>query len=123
MHLDKIVLSLVRTYFHAVRISRLFRREEPMTDVNVGSLAPEFSLKGLDGKDYSLLSLREKGPVVVAFFKISCPVCQFTFPFLERLFKNYGGADVTFLGISQDDVKSSKDFVGELGITFPIALD
>ncbi len=86
-------------------------------------MAPGFSLKGLDGKDYSLHSLMKKGPVVAAFFKISCPVCQFTFPFLERLYKRYGGEGVTFLGISQDDARDTKDFVREFGVTFPMALD
>jgi cytochrome c biogenesis protein CcmG, thiol:disulfide interchange protein DsbE len=94
-----------------------------MTDINAGNRAPEFSLKGLDGKNYSLPSLLQEGPVVAAFFKISCPVCQFTFPFLERLFQRYGGGDVTFLGISQDDAKATKEFASEFGVTFPVVLD
>ncbi len=94
-----------------------------MTHINTGNTAPNFSLKGLDGKEYSLNSLMKKGPVVAAFFKVSCPVCQFTFPFLERLYKRYGGDDVTFLGISQDDARSTKEFVHEYGTTFPMALD
>jgi peroxiredoxin len=94
-----------------------------MTHVNVGTAAPVFSLKGLDGKDYSLPELLQKGPVVAAFFKISCPVCQFTFPFLERLYKKYGGDGVTFLGISQDDARATKEFAREYGVTFPMVLD
>ena len=94
-----------------------------MTHVNAGQTAPEFSLKGIDGKIYSLEELRRKGPVLAAFFKISCPVCQFTFPFLQRLYERYGNDDVTFLGISQDDAKASAGFAKQYGITFPIALD
>jgi len=94
-----------------------------MTHVNAGQAAPEFSLKGIDGKVYSLEELRRKGPVLAAFFKISCPVCQFTFPFLQRLYERYGNDDVTFLGISQDDAKASAGFAKQYGITFPIALD
>jgi peroxiredoxin len=94
-----------------------------MTNVNAGQTAPGFSLKGLDGKSYSLEALRPKGPVVAAFFKISCPVCQFTFPFLQRLSQRYGGDSVTFLGISQDDAKATAGFAREYGVTFPIALD
>jgi peroxiredoxin len=94
-----------------------------MTEVNAGNLAPSFSVKGLDGKSYSLSSMLQKGPLVAAFFKISCPVCQFTFPFLERLFKSYGGGDATFIGISQDDAKATKDFAHKFGVTFPMALD
>ena len=94
-----------------------------MTDLHSGNLAPDFSLAALDGKNYALRSLLRQGPVVAAFFKISCPVCQFTAPFLERLFQRYGGDGVTFLGISQDDAKASAKFASEFGITFPIALD
>jgi peroxiredoxin len=94
-----------------------------MTHIESGNMAPGFSLKGLDGTNYSLPSLMQKGLVVTAFFKISCPVCQFTFPFLERLYKRYGGDGVTFLGISQDDARDTKAFVKDYGVTFPMALD
>lgn len=94
-----------------------------MTHVNAGQTAPEFSLKGIDGKIYSLEELRRKGPVLAAFFKISCPVCQFTFPFLQRLYERYGSDDVTFVGIAQDDAKATAGFAKQYGITFPIALD
>ncbi|MEQ1474568.1 MAG: TlpA disulfide reductase family protein, partial [Candidatus Acidiferrum sp.] len=67
--------------------------------------------------------LLERGPVLVSFFKVSCPVCQFTFPFLERLYKRYGSEDITFLGISQDNAKASKEFADEYGVTFPVLLD
>jgi len=94
-----------------------------MTHVDAGRAAPGFTLKGLDGTMYSLSSLQQKGSVVAAFFKISCPVCQFTFPFLQRLYERYGSNDVTFLGISQDDAKATAGFAGQYGVTFPMALD
>ena len=94
-----------------------------MTDTLSGNSAPDFSLSGLDGKTYVLKSLLQKGLVVAAFFKISCPVCQFTAPFLERLFQRYGGNAVTFLGISQDDAKSTSKFAAEFGMSFPVAID
>jgi peroxiredoxin len=94
-----------------------------MTHIVAGNRAPGFSLKSLDGKEHSLNDLLQRGPVVAAFFKVSCPVCQFTFPFLERLHKRYGGDGVTFLGISQDDARDTKDFAKEFGVTFPMLLD
>src|SRR5271168_2972650 len=94
-----------------------------MTHIVAGNMAPEFSLKALDGKEYSLEKLMQQGPVVAAFFKVSCPVCQFTLPFLERLFKRYGGDGATFLGISQDDARDTKEFAKEFGVTFPMVLD
>lgn len=104
-------------------ISRILHSDGEMTHLDHGQAAPSFSLKDLDGKTYSLPALLEKGPVVAAFFKISCPVCQFTFPFLERLYQRHGGDSVTFLGISQDDAKATKTFASEYGVTFPMALD
>jgi len=97
--------------------------DEPMTHIVAGNMAPGFSLKSLDGKEYSLNDLLQRGPVVAAFFKISCPVCQFTLPFLERLYKRYGGNGVTFLGISQDDARDTRDFAKEFGVTFPMLID
>lgn len=105
------------------RLSRWAGSTEKMTNILVGHGAPDFSLKSLEGKEYSLKKLLERGPVLVSFFKVSCPVCQFTFPFLERLYKRYGSEEVTFLGISQDSPKASKEFADEYGVTFPVLLD
>jgi peroxiredoxin len=105
------------------RLSRWMGMEGTMTNIISGNKAPGFELKALDGKKYSLGKLIEQGPVVAAFFKISCPVCQFTFPFLERIYKRYGGDGVTFLGISQDGARATKDFAREFGVTFPMLLD
>jgi len=105
------------------RLSRWMGKQDHMTHIVAGNTAPGFSLKALDNKEYSLNTLLERGPVVAAFFKISCPVCQFTFPFLERLYKRYGGDAVTFLGISQDDPRSTNKFANEYGITFPVLID
>ena len=98
-------------------------KHEHMTHIVAGNTAPGFSLKALDNKEYSLSSLMQRGPVVAAFFKVSCPVCQFTFPFVERLHKRYGSDGVTFLGISQDDAHATTKFAKEYGITFSLLID
>ena len=105
------------------RLSRWIGTEEKMTNIVAGNTAPGFSLKALDGSEFSLSKSLERGLVVAAFFKVSCPVCQFTFPFLERLRKRYGGEGVIFLGISQDDARDTKEFAKEFGTTFPMLLD
>src|SRR5258707_7429847 len=105
------------------RLSRWMGSQDNMTHIVAGNTAPEFSLKSLDQKEHSLRALLERGPIVAAFFKISCPVCQFTFPFLERLHQRYGSSGATFLGISQDDARATKNFASEYGVTFPVVLD
>ena len=94
-----------------------------MTHIEAGSVAPTFSLKALDGKEISLASLLERGPVVLAFFKISCPVCQFTFPFLERIYERFGGKNASVVGVSQDDARDTKEFNQEYGVKFTTLLD
>ena len=84
--------------------------------------APLFNLRDAAGSEYSLAEELRKGPVLAAFFKISCPVCQFTFPFLERMFKMYG-ENATFLAISQDDALDTREFCQEYGVTFPALID
>jgi peroxiredoxin len=61
--------------------------------------------------------------VALAFFKISCPVCQMTFPYLERLHRASAGGKLRLVGVSQDPQRDTEAFLREYGITFPIALD
>lgn len=104
-------------------MARSLRLEAPLSMLEVGKKAPQFSLKALDGKQYSLDSLLARGPVVTAFFKISCPVCQFTLPFLQRLSDRFAGKPVSIIGISQDDARNTKQFNHEYGLTFPTLID
>lgn len=94
-----------------------------MTNIVAGGLAPNFSLKSLDGKDFSLSAALQSGPVLLAFFKIGCPVCQFTFPFLERLYQRRKTPNVTIVGIGQNGPEKTAAFVKEYGVTFPVLLD
>ena len=97
--------------------------EAPLAHIESGVSAPDFSLKALDGKQYSLASLLERGPVVLAFFKISCPVCQFTFPFLQRIADRVAGKSASIVAVSQDDARSTKEFNGEYGVKFLTLVD
>ncbi len=94
-----------------------------MTHIVAGSVAPNFSLKSLDGKEFSLSVALQKGPVLLAFFKIGCPVCQFTFPFLERLYQRYNSPNLTIVGISQNGPAKTAAFNKEYGVTFTVLLD
>jgi peroxiredoxin len=94
-----------------------------MAALTVGAIAPDFTLPAIGGSQVVLREARKHGPVVAAFFKISCPVCQLAFPFLERLHQAYQDKNVTVLGISQNDESGTRAFMKEYGITFPVLLD
>ncbi len=94
-----------------------------MPALATGKKAPDFELKTLDGNQFSLADELARGPVVLAFFKVSCPTCQYAFPFLERLYKAYGRNGVALVGVSQNGAKETASFIKEFGVTFPILLD
>jgi peroxiredoxin len=94
-----------------------------MTALNPGTKAPDFNLPTLDGKQFSLRDALLRGPVLAAFFKISCPTCQYAFPFLQRIYAAHGYKNLTIVGISQNEKKDTAAFVKEYGVTFPVLLD
>jgi peroxiredoxin len=94
-----------------------------MTALRVGGTAPHFKLVGLHNETFSLSDGIVRGPVVLAFFKVSCPTCQYAFPFYERLFQAYKGRGVALVGISQNNPEDTAAFAKEFGITFPLLLD
>jgi len=94
-----------------------------MAALSAGAKAPAFALESADGKKASLTDALKKGPVVAAFFKVSCPTCQFTAPFLERLHESYAGEKFTLWGISQDDAADTREFCQEFEVEFPALID
>jgi len=86
-----------------------------------GAQAPSFQLPDPDGKSRSLDEMLAEGkPLLLVFFKVSCPVCQLIFPFLERISNSEA---VRFVAISQDDAATTRNFHQRFGVTFPTLLD
>lgn len=95
-----------------------------MAAIGAGVRAPEIELSNLDGQKFTLSEARKRGPVVAAFFKVGCPVCQMAFPYVEGLFQAYGqSGKLTLVGVSQDNAADTKAFNREFGVTFPVLLD
>lgn len=82
-----------------------------------GEQLPTFSLTSVRGDRVTSDSFRD-GAILV-FFKIECPTCQYTLPFLERLHKS--GANV--IGVAQNDAKQTESFANQYGLSFPLLID
>jgi|HubBroStandDraft_3_1064219.scaffolds.fasta_scaffold132641_2 peroxiredoxin len=95
--------------------------------LQAGVRAPDFRLARLQEGTVEgatdLAKMLPGGPVLLAFFKSTCPVCQMTLPFLERIHKGRAPGSLEIYGVSQDDVETTQEFAGEFGISFPILLD
>ena len=88
--------------------------------LGVGAACSSFELKSTSGGSESSRKILEKSPALLFFFKVSCPVCQMTAPYIDRL---AAGGAVQVIGISQDDTDSTRVFNGRYGVTFPVLLD
>jgi peroxiredoxin len=84
-----------------------------------GDRAPEFRLTALSEDELTLDRLREAGPFALAFFKVSCPTCQFALPFLSRL----GAGAPRLIAVSQDKAEHTKLFGERFGAPLQYALD
>jgi peroxiredoxin len=101
----------------------LEREERSMAALATGTKAPEVQLKTLDGQSFSLSEALAHGPLVLVFFKVSCPTCQYALPFFDRLYRAYGNRGVALVGVSQNEAKETAAFARQFGVTFPILLD
>ena len=88
--------------------------------LTAGARAPEFRLARLDGGEASLHDLIPNGPFLLAFFKISCPVCQMTLPFLSRI---HSPGRLPIYAVSQNDEEDTRYFNREFGVALPTLLD
>ena len=91
-------------------------RQKPL---EIGDLAPEVSFFDAAGNEHSLNSLLAGGPVLLAFFKVSCPTCQLTLPYLQRI----AGKDVQIVPVSQDSAAATLGFSQAFGVQLPFLFD
>jgi thiol-disulfide isomerase/thioredoxin len=75
-----------------------------------GTSAPDFQLGG-----FHLGQALAEGPILLVFFKIACPTCQLTMPFLKRLADGAGPGSPRLVTVSQDDAKNTGMFQQRFG--------
>jgi peroxiredoxin len=89
----------------------------------VGQPAPEFTLPGTGGRDYTLSSYRGK-PVVLVFYPgDNTPVCTTQLKSYTAEFDEFEGVDAQILAISPQDVASHEGFTDKHGFKFPLLAD
>lgn len=91
----------------------------------VGSQAPGFTLKTLEGGELSLAQLRGD-PVLINFWATWCPPCRLEMPDLVRAYETHRGEGLVVLGVNLtylDTLSEVQAFVKEFRVTFPVLLD
>ena len=69
----------------------------------LGGTAPDFSLKGVDGNDYSLADFADKKVLAVMFLCNHCPYVQAIEDRLIQLQRHFVGKSVQLVGICSND--------------------
>jgi peroxiredoxin len=93
---------------------------QPMKD---NAPTPDFNLATPDGKKLSLKDFRGK-VVLLNFWASWCVPCREEMPAMEKLYQEYKQKNFVVLAIAVKDRKQDAiDFVKELKLSYPIALD
>jgi cytochrome c biogenesis protein CcmG/thiol:disulfide interchange protein DsbE len=107
----------------AKKSGNLQQRASMVGDVH-GKLAPDFTLKTIDGKSVKLSDLRGKA-VLLNFWATWCEPCKVEIPWFVDLQKQYADQGLQIVGVAMDDNASPQKieaFTKQLGVNYTILL-
>lgn len=104
---------------------------QPPSEKELGSVAPNFSLPGVDGRMWSLADFSDKRALVVIFMCNHCPYVIAVQQRINELARHYAARGVGLVGISPNDpvrypadsLEAMKNRAREQGYVFPYLID
>ena len=93
-----------------------------MSVLQAGTVAPDFSLPDVRGHGHSPSNLRSVGLLWLTFFKVSCPICQSSLHFIDRLARKLTAIARVWTTF-QKPPGHSKHFTKEFEIRLPQLFD
>lgn len=85
----------------------------------LGEVAPAFTLANAQGEQRRLADWRGK-VVLLNFWASWCAPCREEMPMLERLYQEMTPSGFVVLGVTSDKPDEITEFLGQIGVTFPI---
>jgi len=114
-------MKRIITFFTAVAAATVFTMAAPL---KVGDDAPNFEMKGSDGKTYKLSDFKGKKPVVIAWFpKAFTGGCTKECKALVEQGGEIRKYDVAYFTASVDSAEENKKFAESLSLDYPILSD
>ncbi|MBI2671204.1 TlpA family protein disulfide reductase [Candidatus Woesearchaeota archaeon] len=91
--------------------------------ISIGNKAPDFELRGYDGKTISL-SVYKGSPVVLDFFASWCPYCNNEMPRINKIVnEKYPNVKIIAINDAFEDAKTIEAWAKEKGFDFPLLVD
>lgn len=95
-----------------------------MTELNIGDIAPDFSLPSSTGETISLKDYAGKKRVVLYFYpKDNTPGCTKEACSFRDNLSNIEAKDTVVFGVSPDSLKSHDKFIDKFELNFPLLAD
>ena len=85
--------------------------------IDAGSLAPDFTLKRADGKDFTRADLKGKTTVLVFYPFAFSPVCTDQLNLYQEVLGDLHEQGATMYGVSCDSTYAQTAFIEKLGVT------
>lgn len=89
---------------------------------SIGTVAPEFVLRNLEGKEVRLSDMRGK-MVLLDFWATWCAPCRAAMPTTELLHRELKDSGLIVLGIDDEESGEQKEFLGKFGYSFSSLAD
>jgi peroxiredoxin len=116
------------------------RAEEAVHDLNIGDLAPDFGLPGIDGKMHRLADYKDGKILMIAFISNHCPTSHAAEGRLRKLLADTRGQGLTLVAINpnhpdglsidelgyskyNDSFEEMKKYAADQGFDFPYLYD
>jgi len=91
--------------------------------VTLQELAPDFTLRSLDGGNLRLEEYRGQ-VVLINFWASWCGPCRIEMPVLDRLHQRYEDTGFAVLGINvEGDERPARELLQKVPVTFPVLID
>jgi peroxiredoxin len=95
--------------------------------LDIGGVAPDFTIRTLDGQQISLVEVEKSHrAVVVLFLSTICPYSNYYNDLIRDLAAEFGKKRVLFLGVNSGQIETAEEaraHARDHGHTFPIAKD
>jgi peroxiredoxin len=86
-------------------------------------VAPDFTLKTVDGKTVHLADAIKSGPVMLDFWATWCGPCHDEMPHLDAIYQQYKGRGLQLYGVNAEEVPSVRAYIHDNHILFPVVMD